>query len=203
MMKMLKFITTPLLFVLIVSAQMAHASSDRVYRVQTILNAIGQNAGTADGLYGGKTRRALIAIAPEHNGKTIKDADVNAVEEAYIEKFGNYPVFGSKNSPLPMKIKEKHGGAFAGWNEQIKTELHRLDVSTVNFEFMPFEYYAKDASAYPPSETATWAQMKASRYDCDFSKEYAGARRRYSFRNAHKSWQNECRWHRVVQYGFA
>ena len=168
-MKILKFITTPLLFVLIVSAQMVHASSDRVYRVQTILNAIGQNAGTADGLYGEKTRRALIAIAPEHNGKTITDADVNAVEKAYIEKFGNYPVFGSKNSPLPMKIKEKHGGAFAGWNEQIKTELHRLDVSTVNFEFMPFEYYAKDASAYPPSETPTWAQMKASRYDCDFA----------------------------------
>lgn len=157
------------LILLIVVAQSAHSSSDRVYRVQTILNSIGQNAGIADGLYGGKTRRALIAIAPEHNGKTITDADVHAVEEAYIEKFGNYPVFGSKNSPLPMKIKEKYIGEFAGWNEQIKTEMHRLDVSTVNFEFMPFEYYAKDASAHPPSETPTWAQIQASRYDCDFA----------------------------------
>lgn len=49
-MKILEPVTTLLIFVLVVSAQMAHASSDRVYRVQTILNAIGQNAGTADGL---------------------------------------------------------------------------------------------------------------------------------------------------------
>ena len=146
----------------------AQAASDRVHRAQTILHQLGYDVGKIDGVYGKRTRAAIFEINPNHDQRTISDEDVKFIENAYIEKFDEYPVFGSKYSSNPMKIAPIENSVYPGWSEELKTELHQIDVSNADFSFMPFSFYSNYAKKYPSPKGSTYAEDQASQYDCDY-----------------------------------
>jgi len=119
----------------------------QTYKIQSILNHLGYSAGPSDGFWGNKTKEALKQFSVEresqYNGQA-NDLIIKSLENAFLEKEGEFPLFGSKNVKLKLRMPNRSlPNTENGWDELIKTELHNLDISKANLNVIEWEQYVQ------------------------------------------------------------
>jgi len=82
----------------------------RTYKAQSILNFLNYPAGTTDGLWGNKTKNALEQFSEDFGisySRELNDQLIMLLEQAYSDRSGKFPLFGSKGVDLPLKMPRK------------------------------------------------------------------------------------------------
>ena len=140
----------------------------RTYKAQSILNFLNYPAGTADGLWGNKTKNALEQFSDDFGisySRELNDQLIVLLEQAYSDRSGKFPLFGSKGVDLPLKMPRKAlPNGNSDWNELLKTELHNVDIFQGNFEPINWQNYVQATNAAGFDDGYTLAMIKGA--DC-------------------------------------
>ena len=140
----------------------------RTYKVQSILNYLDYPAGAADGLWGNKTKNALVQFSNDFNfdySGELNEQLILLLEKAYSDRNGSFPLFGSKGVDLPLKMPRKAlPKGRSDWNELLKTELHNVDILQGKFEPISWEKYVQATNVAPFDDGYTLAMIKGA--DC-------------------------------------
>ena len=140
----------------------------RTYKVQSILNYLDYPAGAADGLWGNKTKNALVQFSNDFNfdySGELNEQLILLLEKAYSDRNGSFPLFGSKGVDLPLKMPRKAlPKGRSDWNELLKTELHNVDILQGKFELISWEKYVQATNVAPFDDGYTLAMIKGA--DC-------------------------------------
>ena len=140
----------------------------RTYKAQSILNFLNYPAGTTDGLWGNKTKNALEQFSDDFGisySRELNDQLIMLLEQAYSDRSGKFPLFGSKGVDLPLKMPRKAlPNGNSDWNELLKTELHNVDIFQGNFEPINWQNYVQATNAAGFDDGYTLAMIKGA--DC-------------------------------------
>jgi len=132
----------------------ANAAFDtKTYKAQSLLNALGYNSGVVDGYWGNKTKAALNLFLGNETVSThaeLTEEVLDLLEIAYENSTGEFPIFGSIGSGLPLLMPVSTiPDTDNGWDTLIKTELHSIDVSKSEFKELDWQSYRRAAMTKP------------------------------------------------------